>query len=55
MDEEEHEKVKGYNIMVGGGMGRSHNNEETHAYSAKHLGFVAKDDIFNVVKSITCV
>ena len=40
MDENDKFKVKGYNITVGGGMGRSHNNEETHAYTAQHLGFV---------------
>lgn len=55
MDEEDQTKVKGYNVLVGGGMGRSHNNEETFALSAEHLGFVKKEDIFNVVKSITCI
>ena len=55
MDEINKDQVKGYNITVGGGMGRSHNNEETHAYTAQHLGFVGKDDIYNVVKSIACV
>ena len=55
MDENDPTQVKGYNVLVGGGMGRSHNNEETFAFSAEHLGFVKKEDIFNVVKSITCV
>lgn len=34
MDENNKDQVKGYNITVGGGMGRNHNNEETHAYTA---------------------
>ena len=55
MDEEDPSKVKGYNVLVGGGMGRSHNNEETQAHTAEHLGFVPKEHIFNVIKSIACV
>lgn len=55
MDENDPTQVKGYNVLVGGGMGRAHNNEETYAYSAEHLGFVPREHIYNVVKSITCV
>lgn len=55
MDEEDPTKVKGYNIAVGGGMGRTHGKEETKAFAAEHLGFVEAKDIFNVVKSILCV
>jgi sulfite reductase (ferredoxin) len=55
MDEQDPTKVRGYNIAVGGGMGRSHNNEETAAFAAEHLGFVEAKDMFNVVKSILCV
>lgn len=36
-------------------MGRTHKKEETFALTAEHLGFVEKDDIYNVVKSIMCV
>lgn len=55
MDENDPTKCKGYNVLVGGGMGRSHNNEETHAYTAEHLGFVPREHIFNVCKSIVCI
>jgi sulfite reductase (ferredoxin) len=47
--------VRGYNVAVGGGMGRTHRNEATAAYAAEHLGFVEAKDMFNVVKSILCV
>lgn len=56
MDEDKPSEVKGYNIIVGGGMGRTNKySEETFALTAEHLGYVDKDDIYNVVKSIMCV
>lgn len=55
MDEEDPAKVKGYNIAVGGGMGRTHGKEETMPFAAEHLGYVEAKDMFNVVKSILCV
>lgn len=45
-------ELKGFNIMVGGGMGRTHNKETTFARVADHLGFVAKDDVLELCKSI---
>ncbi len=44
--------LKGYNILVGGGMGRTHNKESTFARVAEPLGFVAKDDLPEVLKAI---
>jgi len=38
--------------MVGGGMGRTHNKDSTFARVADHLGFVAKDDVMELCKSI---
>eukprot|EP00624_Nannochloropsis_granulata_P007055 evm.model.NODE_600_length_6910_cov_24.721128.3 len=38
--------------MVGGGMGRTHNKEQSFPRAADHLGFVAKDDVFELMKSI---
>ncbi len=55
MDEKDPTKVRGYNIAVGGGMGRSHDKKDTSAFAAEHLGFVEAKDMFNVVKSILCV
>jgi sulfite reductase (ferredoxin) len=42
--------LEGFNVMVGGGMGRTHNKEQSFPRAADHLGFVAKDDVFEVVK-----
>ena len=42
----------GYNIYAGGGMGRSHRNNDTFARLATPLGFVDKADIFYAVKAI---
>jgi len=45
-------ELEGFNVMVGGGMGRTHNKETTFARAADHMGFVAKDDIYELCKAI---
>jgi sulfite reductase (ferredoxin) len=45
-------ELEGFNLMVGGGMGRTHNKENTFARAADHLGFIPKEDIMEVMKSI---
>ncbi|KAK9919120.1 hypothetical protein WJX75_009543 [Coccomyxa subellipsoidea] len=45
-------EVLGYNLLVGGGMGRTARNAATFARLADPLGFVAKDDIFHALKAI---
>ena len=45
-------ELEGFNVMVGGGMGRTHNKETTFARAADHLGFVPKEDMMEVMKSI---
>jgi len=45
-------ELEGFNLMVGGGMGRTHNKEETFARAADHLGYVPKEDIMECMKSI---
>jgi len=47
--------LKGFNIVVGGGMGRTHRKEETFARAADHLGFVKADDCFEALKAIIAV
>mmetsp|Transcript_7334 Transcript_7334/g.14490 ORF Transcript_7334/g.14490 Transcript_7334/m.14490 type:complete len:643 (+) Transcript_7334:51-1979(+) len=42
----------GFNVMVGGGMGRTHNKESTFARAADHLGYVPKEDMMEVMKCI---
>jgi sulfite reductase (ferredoxin) len=44
--------LEGFNVMVGGGMGRTHNKENTFARAADHMGFVPKEDIMECLKSI---
>ena len=41
-DPENDDELLGFNVMVGGGMGRTHNKENTFARAADHLGFVHK-------------
>ncbi|CAI9774499.1 unnamed protein product [Fraxinus pennsylvanica] len=43
---------QGFNIYVGGGMGRTHRLESTFARLAEPLGYVPKDDILYAVKAI---
>jgi sulfite reductase (ferredoxin) len=45
-------KLLGFNVMVGGGMGRTHMKDTTFARVADHLGFVAADDVMELCKSI---
>ena len=44
--------LRGFNILVGGGMGRTHNKEETFARMANPIGYVAKEDVYDVLKAI---
>lgn len=45
-------QVDGFNIMVGGGMGRLHNKANTFARAADHLGFVPLQDAMELMKAI---
>ena len=47
-------KHVGYNVYVGGGMGRSHRNNATFPRAATLLGFCGPRDILYAVKAITC-
>jgi len=49
------ETLAGFNIVVGGGMGRAHKNEATFARAASHLGFVRKESFFETMKAILAV
>ncbi|KAL3919806.1 MAG: hypothetical protein SGILL_003569 [Bacillariaceae sp.] len=46
------DELEGFNVMVGGGMGRTHNKETTFARAADHMGFVPKEDINECLKAI---
>jgi sulfite reductase (ferredoxin) len=45
-------ELEGFNVTVGGGMGRTHNKAETFARVADHLGYVDKADLYDLVKAI---
>ena len=46
---------EGCNFYIGGGMGRTHNNEETFARIADPLGYVEKKDIYELIQSIVAI
>ena len=46
---------EGCNFYIGGGMGRTHNNEETFARIADPLGYVDKKNIYELIQSIVAV
>mmetsp|Transcript_20156 Transcript_20156/g.25425 ORF Transcript_20156/g.25425 Transcript_20156/m.25425 type:complete len:625 (-) Transcript_20156:177-2051(-) len=45
-------ETKGFNVVVGGGMGRTHNKEHTFARAATDLGFIRKENIHEATKAI---
>jgi sulfite reductase (ferredoxin) len=44
--------LQGFNVLVGGGMGRTHNKEETFARIADEIGYVDKADVYDLLKAI---
>ncbi|NET30624.1 MAG: sulfite reductase, ferredoxin dependent [Cyanothece sp. SIO1E1] len=48
----EHHELEGFNVFAGGGMGRTHNMEETFARLADPIGYVDKADVYNLLKAI---
>jgi sulfite reductase (ferredoxin) len=42
----------GFNVYAGGGLGRTHNKEETFARIADPIGYVTKANIYDLVKAI---
>jgi sulfite reductase (ferredoxin) len=45
-------ELQGFNVYAGGGLGRTHNKEETFARIADPIGYVPKADIYNLIKAI---
>merc|ERR1719238_2500893 len=45
-------EVEGFNLAVGGGLGRTHKKEATFARAADHLGYVPKDKFMETLKAI---
>ncbi|WP_071518732.1 sulfite reductase, ferredoxin dependent [Geitlerinema sp. PCC 9228] len=49
---DENQQLQGFNVIVGGGMGRTHNKEDTFARMGDPLGYVAKEDVYDLMKAI---
>jgi sulfite reductase (ferredoxin) len=49
------DEVRGFNVLVGGGLGRTHNKPETFVAVAQPLAFVAPDQIVEVAVAVVAV
>src|SRR6478672_803910 len=45
-------ELEGFNVFAGGGLGRTHNKEETFPRLADPIGYVDKADVYDLVKAI---
>ena len=45
-------ELEGFDVFAGGGLGRTHNKEETYARLADPICFVPKEDVYDLVKAI---
>ncbi|GCA92014.1 sulfite reductase, ferredoxin dependent [Microcystis aeruginosa] len=45
-------ELQGFNILAGGGLGRTHNKEETFPRMADPIGYVDKENVYDLVKAI---
>ena len=51
----ENDKVVGYNLAVGGGLGRSHNNVQTYPRIADVVGFFKPEHLVDVAKAVLTI
>ena len=51
----ENDQLVGYNLAVGGGMGRSHGNDATYPRLADVIGFFTPDKIVDVAKAVLTI
>jgi len=51
----ENEQLAGYNLAVGGGMGRSHGNAQTYPRLADVIGFLTPDRLLDVAKAVLTI
>ena len=49
------DQLVGYNLAVGGGMGRSHGNEQTYPRVADVVGFFTPDKVVDVAKAVLTI
>ena len=45
-------ELQGFNVLAGGGLGRTHNKEETFARMSDEIGYVDREDVYDLVKAI---
>jgi sulfite reductase (ferredoxin) len=45
-------ELQGFNVLAGGGLGRTHNKEETFPRTADPIGYVDKADVYDLIKAI---
>lgn len=45
-------ELQGFNVFAGGGLGRTHNKEETFPRMADPIGYVDAQDIYDLIKAI---
>jgi sulfite reductase (ferredoxin) len=45
-------ELEGFNVLAGGGLGRTHNKEDTFVRMADAIGYVEKHDVYDAVKAI---
>jgi len=51
----ENDQLVGYNVTVGGGMGRSHGNVQTYPRLADVIGFITPDKLVDVAKAVLTI
>ncbi|HEX4265225.1 MAG TPA: NADPH-dependent assimilatory sulfite reductase hemoprotein subunit [Verrucomicrobiae bacterium] len=51
----ENDQLIGYNVVVGGGMGRSHGNDATYPRLADVMGFITPDKLIDVAKAVLTI
>ena len=49
------DRIAGFNVLVGGGLGRTHNKKETYPRLADPLGFVTAEQVVEVAEAVVTV
>ncbi|MFN3360140.1 MAG: sulfite reductase, ferredoxin dependent [Pseudanabaenaceae cyanobacterium] len=52
---DEQDQLRGFNVYVGGGLGRTHRDEQTIVRLADGIGFVPADRVYEVVKAVVAL
>lgn len=52
---EQNNKIKGFNVCVGGGLGSTFGNDATYSRLADVIGFIPKEKVFEVAESVIAI